>query len=199
MIDTVTFSKVLDPEDTTAGGGSAAALSGAMAGALIAMACLVCTRSPEASGGEIFQRSAAQAKTLSEALLAGAQADSRAFQAVRSAYRLPKGTEEERATRSQVVQAAWVEAARLPLTNAAGCLELARLGQQLADATLPQVRSDLVCALLLAGAGALGCLENVAINLPSIKDQAAAAQLAEQAAELRSQLEALNLPYSGRR
>jgi formiminotetrahydrofolate cyclodeaminase len=194
MVETDTFIKVLDPEDTTTGGGSASSISGAMAGALIAMVCLVCAKSQEAAGEELFRRSAEQAKTLSDALLAGGKQDSLAFQAVRHAYKLPRGTEEERSVRSQAVQAAWLEAARVPLTNAAGCYQVAQLGEQLSEMVLPQVRSDLICAILLARAGALGCLENVAINLPSIKDQTAAAELAEEAAQLRSRLDALNLP-----
>ena len=194
MIDTETFTKVLDFKDTTTGGGSASSLSGAMAGALIAMVCQVCANSTEAAGGEIFQRYAEQAKKLSNTLLVGGKQDWQAFQAVRSAYKLPKETIEQRSTRSQAIQAAWLEAARVPLANAASCFQVAQLCEQLTDVVLAQVRSDLMCAILLARAGAFGCLENVAINIPHIKDQRAAAQLSEQAADLRSRLASLNLP-----
>ena len=194
MFDTETFIKVLDSEDTTTGGGSASSLSGAMAGALIAMVCRVCANSPEAAGEENFQRYAEQAQQLSTNLLAGGKQDWQAFQAVRSAYKLPKETKEQRSTRSQAVQSAWLEAARVPLANATSCFQVAQLCEHLADLVLAPVRSDWMCAILLARAGTFGCLENVAINLPHIKDQHAVAQLSEQSAELRSRLDSLNLP-----
>lgn len=192
MIDTETYLKVLDPEDTSTGGGSASAIAGAMAGALIAMVCNICARDQGIDDRESFQQATFQAKQLSEWLLAGARDDTRAFQAVRSAYKLSKESDEERKTRSQAIQAAWIDAARAPLENAVHCLRLAELGLQLERRVLSQVHSDLSCARLLAHAGALGCLENVAINLPQIKDQTISAQLAEQAAELRFRIDALN-------
>ncbi len=59
MKDTETFLKVLDPEDSSTGGGSAAAISGAMAGALVAMVCRLCAKAPETEDGEAFRLSAA--------------------------------------------------------------------------------------------------------------------------------------------
>jgi formiminotetrahydrofolate cyclodeaminase len=58
----------------------------------------------------------------------------------------------------------------------------------MADRVNPKVRSDLTCALLLARAGLLGCLENVQINLPSIKDEGIHATINAQIDTLRSQL-----------
>ena len=192
MKDTEIFLKVLDPEDSSTGGGSAAAISGAMAGALIAMVCLLCAKAPEMEDGDSLRRSALEAQQLSDRLLAGSREDTQAFQAVRSAFKLPKGGEDERKIRSQAIQSAWIEAARIPLENAARCWQAVQLGSNLSGRVLPQVRSDLNCAFLLARAGLLGCLENVDINLPSIKDQTIASQLTEQANRLREQLASLD-------
>jgi formiminotetrahydrofolate cyclodeaminase len=190
--ETQTFLKVLDPKDTSVGGGSAAALAGAMAGALIAMACQLSEHSDSLPATD------AEAQELSNQLLKGSQEDAQAFQGVRSAYRLPKGTEEERKVRSQVVQSAWLEAAQIPLNNAGCCLRLVKLGLDLQGRTNPAVRSDLNCAILLAQAGVLGCLENVATNLSSIRDPAQVSQLAQQADGLRAQLAALPaIPFVG--
>jgi formiminotetrahydrofolate cyclodeaminase len=106
--------------------------------------------------------------------------------------RLPKDDDAQRAERSRAVQAAWVGAARVPLENAGLCLRVYQCAEGLRGRTNPNTASDLNCALLLARAGALGCLENVAINLPSIKDEAVAGTLAEQAARLRRDLDALD-------
>jgi glutamate formiminotransferase/formiminotetrahydrofolate cyclodeaminase len=185
-----TFFKILDPEDTTTGGGSASALAGSMAGALLAMVCLLSTKEPH-EAGSFFHEKAALSRELSDRLLTGGQEDTHAFQAVRSAYRLPKESKAERETRQQAIQSAWFEAACVPLDNAARCLQIVSLGAELASRINPNVRSDLNCALLLARAGVLGCLENVAINLPNLKDATLAMQLAQQAESLRGQLELL--------
>ncbi|MHC1782329.1 MAG: cyclodeaminase/cyclohydrolase family protein [Anaerolineaceae bacterium] len=90
------------------------------------------------------------------------------------------------------MQSAWIEAARVPLENARLCLRVYQIAAGLPGRINPNTASDLNCALLLARAGTLGCLENVAINLPSIKDETAAAALAEQSARLRRDLDVLD-------
>jgi formiminotetrahydrofolate cyclodeaminase len=185
------FLKVLDSEDSSSGGGAASALAGAMAGALVAMVCRLSASPQDTEGALFLSHYAAQAKSLSIQLLAGSREDVRAFQAVTCAYKLPKETEAERETRKQVIQTAWHEAARIPLENAAYCLKLFEVGFGLAGRIKPNVLSDLSCANLLARAGFWGCLENVKINLPSIKDTGAASQLAKQANSLSEQLASL--------
>jgi methenyltetrahydrofolate cyclohydrolase len=191
MTNTQTFLKVLDPKDTSVGGGSAAALAGAMAGALIAMVCQLSSKTSASANSDILSAVDAETQALSQQLLEGGQADTLAFQGVRNAYKLPKGTEGERQVRNQAVQAAWLEAAQVPLDNATRCLRVARRGAEVQERISPAVRSDLNCALLLAQAGVLGCLENVATNLASIKDPAQVSQLAQTADSVRAQLAAL--------
>jgi formiminotetrahydrofolate cyclodeaminase len=111
---------------------------------------------------------------------------------VTRAFKLPKETEADRETRKQVIQSAWYEAARIPLENAACCLKLLELTSRLTGRIKPNVLSDLTCANLLARAGFWGCLENVKINLPSIKDPLAASQLAKQVDSLIEQLASLD-------
>jgi formiminotetrahydrofolate cyclodeaminase len=188
--DTETFLKVLEPEDTSTGGGSASAITGA--GALLSMCCLLSSNMPDENGGS-FRETAALAQELSNQLLMGGKEDTQAFQSVRSAYKLPKETEADRGIRLQAIQDAWFDAARIPLHNVAHCLQVVRLATNLAGQINPKVRSDLNCAILLARAGALGCLENVATNLPSLKDPAVVSQLAQQSDNLRAQLASLEI------
>jgi methenyltetrahydrofolate cyclohydrolase len=183
-----TLLKVLDPEDVSTGGGSAAAMAGAMAGALVAMVARLSSTAQDVDGQSFYTRIYAQPHALSQQLTQGSQADAQAYQSVRQAYQLSSQTVEEKAARRLALQTAWREATRVPLDNAECCLRVYALGAELNDRANPRALSDLKCANLLARAGLLGCLENVKINLPSIKDPAAALPLAERADYLSQQL-----------
>ncbi len=109
-----TFEKIFDPEDSSAGGGSASALAGAMGGALLAMVARLSKPGPEdgiADFNSLVQRGA----VLSNRLRNGADEDSKAFQAVVDAYRLPKESAADKSGRQRAVQAAWGIAAETPL------------------------------------------------------------------------------------
>jgi formiminotetrahydrofolate cyclodeaminase len=183
-----TFLKVLDPADTSTGGGSASAVAGAMAGALLAMVARLSEATQEESEVHLCERIFTQAGQLSQELLEGSQEDALAFQGVRRAYQLPRQTDEATIARQQAVQEAWLRAASVPLENAGRCLRVVELGGELAGRVNPKVISDYRCALLLAQAGLLGCLENVYINLPAINDATLAEQLARQARDLSERL-----------
>lgn len=185
------FLKVLAPQDNATGGGTASAVAGAMAGGLVAMVARLSIGKAGEDGdngmepASFYEELDAKAQRLASELFDGGRQDSQAFEGVRSAFRLPKGTDEEKATRREAIQAAWAHAARVPLTNAERCARVLELGAQLRGRSNPSAASDLNCALFLARAGLLGCVENVEINLPAIKDQQLATELAERARALR--------------
>ena len=116
----------------------------------------------------------------------GSTEDQQAFAAIRDAFRLPRQTEEERALRQQAIQDAWIGATRVPLANAERCAKILELVAELEGRSNPNAASDLRCAAHLANAGLQGCLENVAINLPSIERQATTEELSQRARVLRS-------------
>jgi len=180
------FLKVLDPADNSTGGGTASAVAGSMAGALVAMVARLSLGKEGMEPDAFYTELGASAENLSADLFDGGRQDSGAFEAVRSAFRLPKGNNEEKSVRREAIQAAWVHAARVPLANAERCRQVLELGMQLRGRSNPNAASDLACALYLARAGLLGCLENVEINLPAIKDRQVAAELAERASVLRN-------------
>jgi len=171
------FLKVLDPQDTTTGGGTASAVAGAMAGALVAMVARLSMGKDSMEPDRFYDDVAAEAENLSAGLFDGGYEDAQAFTAVRNAFRLPKKTDEEITARRKAIQAAWIQAARIPLANAERCARVLELGAGLRGRSNSGASSDLECAMLLAHAGALGCLENVEINVPNIKDQAVVAEL----------------------
>ncbi len=179
------FLRVLDPADTSTGGGTASAITGAMAAALVAMVSRL-SAGPDATEPVAYYEDIAQAgNALAAALLEGADEDTRAFASVRVAYRLPRGSEVEVAARRAAIQSGLINAARVPLRNAQRCAQVSALVGRLEGRANPRVTSDLQCAAYLARAGLQGCLANVDINLPSIKDPAAAEEIRTQARDLR--------------
>jgi formiminotetrahydrofolate cyclodeaminase len=104
---------------------------------------------------------------------------------VRAAYRLPRGSEVEVAARRAAIQSGLINAARVPLRNAQRCAQVSALVGRLEGRANLRVTSDLQCASYLARAGLRGCLANVDINLPGIKDKVAAEEIQTQARVLR--------------
>jgi len=181
------FLKILDPADNSTGGGTASAVAGAMAGALVAMVARLSVGKDGMQEPDLFyEELGASAETLSAELFDGGRDDSQAFEAVRNAFRLPKGSDQEKTARREAIQAAWIHAARVPLDNAERCKQVLDLGAQLRGRSNPNAASDLACGLYLARAGMLGCLENVEINLPAIRDSRVVAELEERVSALRN-------------
>lgn len=185
-MDIGSFLSVLDPTDTSSGGGSASALAGAMAAALVAMAARLPLRSGQTVGAEGFGQLAAEAEALSAELLQGAAEDIRAYSGLRAAYRLARQTGEQQAKRQLAIQQAALLAIHVPLSNAQRCREVLQLEAGLRGRCNPSAASDLVCAAHLARAGLLGCVATAEANLPLIKDEEQFARLARQARELRT-------------
>ncbi|NLN14581.1 MAG: cyclodeaminase/cyclohydrolase family protein [Tissierellia bacterium] len=97
--------------------------------------------------------------------------DSRAFDDVLKAFKMPKDTEEERKRRSQAIQEGYKKALEVPLRCAEECLEVLRLQLPFAvDGNINAI-TDVGVGALLAYAGLEGALMNVRINLLSIKDE----------------------------
>lgn len=101
-----------------------------------------------------------------------------------AAYRLPRGSEEEKAHRREAIQAALLGAAEVPLQVAAGGLAVLQAAADLVESANPNAVSDLGVAAALAAAGVEGGQLNVVINAKGITDPAAAARLRGEAARL---------------
>jgi methenyltetrahydrofolate cyclohydrolase len=138
------------------GGGSAAAWSGALAAALLQMAAAF-------AGAE---QAAARAAILRRQLLDGAESDSRSYEPVLSALRLPASDP----TRAHRLAAARSSASEAPVAMARGAAEVAELAADVASRSKPDLRGDAVMAVLLAEAATRGAAELVAINLRDLDD-----------------------------
>lgn len=165
----------------TPGGGSAAAIMGAQAAALISMVCNLTIGKPKYVEVEdemraLLKKSEALRETLTDMI----KADVDAFDRLMATYGLPKGLEEEQAARSAAIQAALKEATVVPLECARACAETIALSRIAAEKGNRGVISDAGVAVM-AGYGALkSAALNVYINAGSLKDRSFAdAKLAE--------------------
>ena len=157
----------LGSSDPVPGGGSASALAAAMGAALVAMVAeLTIGRAEYAEHEETIRHLRFDALERRAELVALAQEDATAYDAVVQARRMPKDTEGEKATRSQALGKAMVAAARAPLRAAVVAAEVLDLAERMAPIGNRNAVSDAGVAALLAAAGLRGALLNVRINLP---------------------------------
>src|SRR6185295_6295446 len=103
--------------------------------------------------------------------------DTRAYDAVVAAYRLPKGTDEEKAARKAAVAAAMARATEVPLETAEACLAVLKSAEEAASHGNPNALSDARTGGALGFAGLVGAAENVRINAASLPEGGAAATL----------------------
>jgi methenyltetrahydrofolate cyclohydrolase len=181
------FLDALASADPTPGGGTAAAMAGAMGTSLLIMVTGL-AKSKSNTGEEKAALAGARAALgpVRDALVALADADTRAFDAVMAAYRLPKATDQDKAARTAAVQAALQGATVVPLDTLRACAEALRQAVVVAQCGNRAAASDAGVALELLGAAAAGAEANVRINLGSLRDEAFTAATAADMAHLLS-------------
>ena len=167
------------------GGGSVAALGGALAAALLAM---VCRLTIGKKGYEPVQSEMLalleRVEPLQTQLRDLMQADIDAYARVMAAYQLPKATEADKAARTQAAQAGLQHAAEVPLQVAELCATLLDLAEPIAAMGNRNAASDAGVGAMMAEAGLRGAAFNVSINLGAIKDEAFVARHQARVTEL---------------
>lgn len=153
--------------EPTPGGGSASAVAGALAAALLAMVSRL-TKTKE--GGVSIDTVAAKMDQNRMTLLDLAAKDAQAFDDVMRAMRLSKETDDQRRERQQAIQRALIEAAAVPLAVAAHAQDVLKSAVLVAREGNVNTVSDAGVATLLAHAAVHGAILNVRVNLSSIKD-----------------------------
>ena len=149
------------------GGGSAAALAGAMGAALVAMVAELTSGRPEYAEHETtVMQLRADAVACKDLLLELADEDATTYQSVVSARRMPRESEAERATRSAALGEAMLAAARIPMRIATVAAEVLGLAERIAPIGNRNAASDSGVAAQLAAAALRGAALNVRINLP---------------------------------
>lgn len=153
--------------DPVPGGGSAAALAGAMGSALLHMVVELTSGGDKAPDRdrELTEIGAEAAAWQSE-FLRLAEADAAAYATVIEARRLPRSTERERTARTAQITGATREATMAPLETARRAAQLLELAERLAPMGNRNAVSDVGVGALLATAALRGAILNVRINLP---------------------------------
>jgi glutamate formiminotransferase len=169
------------------GGGSVAALAGSLGAALAAMvANLTVGKTGYESAWDASSKLAERAQALKVALLGAVDDDTKAFDDVLAAMRLPKATDEEKRARSDAIAAAYEKATAVPLATARLCLQAIELAQAAAAIGNKNSISDAGVGALLAKAGLESAILNVRINLPSVRDGAFKSATLQEIADLQS-------------
>jgi len=183
--------------EPTPGGGSAAALSGGLGAALVAMVCAMPkTRTGAAEERARLDAALAWAREAGGRLRALVQEDARVYDSVVAAYRLPKATEAEKAARKGAIAVALARATDVPLATAEACLVVLKAAQEAAAHGSPNAVSDARTGGALGFAGLVGAAENVRINAGSLAESGALAVERVEAALARgrSRANALGIP-----
>src|SRR5262245_16011251 len=157
----------------TPGGGTVAAVAGALAACLATMVVnLSLGKKKYIEHTGVLRDIKRDAERLRVQLMALARRDADAFEAVMRAGRLASGNAAETADRERAMAAAGLEAARVPLATASACLTVVELATRVAKCGNTNAITDAGTAGLLARAGGDGALLNVEINLKSLPDSA---------------------------
>lgn len=173
----------------TPGGGSVAALAGALAASLGQMVAGL-SRKKKSQAAFVDQLSAAveELRAAASALANAIDRDAASYNAVLAAFKMPKETPAEQAQREDAIQRATKGAAEVPMQVAEAALAVyERLGQ-LESISGAAMISDLRVGRLMAASAVRGALENVAINLGSLTDAAYGAQMKAKSADLEARL-----------
>ena len=180
-----TFLDELASSAATPGGGSAAAVMGAMGAALVSMVCnLTIGKKAYAEGEGDMKAILAEAEALRARIAGMVAEDVEAFDQLMAAYGLPKETDEDKAARSAAIQAGLKAATDAPLACAQACAQAIELSLRVAEKGNRGVISDAGVGALAAQAALRSAALNVFINVPMIKD-------AEFAQSRKAEIEAL--------
>ena len=154
------------------GGGSVAALSGALGAALVSMVCnLTLGKKAYADVQEEISDLLAESEALRQELTGLLEEDVKAYTGYSKAAQMPRGTEEEKAERQVVMQAALKVATDVPLSIAEAAVKVMDLCMPAAEKGNKWAVSDAGVAVLMAEAALRSAALNVLINLGTLKDE----------------------------
>jgi len=179
------FLAELKSDSPAPGGGSAAALAGAIGAALgIMVGNLTITSAKYAEVHEQANQLVKELEGKLTSLEGYVDEDTQAFTQVMLAYKLPKSTDEEKTLRSQTIQQAMKSASQLPMKVATICMEVLEMSNKMLDIGNVNAASDAAVAGRMAHAAMWSAIYNVKINLGSIKDQEFVNDMSKQVARV---------------
>ena len=165
----------------TPGGGSGAALSGAVAAALLAMvAAMPKTKNGTPDDRAKLDEALPWIQALQARLTSLIDEDAASYDGVVAAYKLPKGTDEEKATRKRAVQAAMRHATDIPMETVRAAAGLMQHAVTVAKHGNPNAKSDAMVGVQMAMTAFSGAQANVESNIDSVGDANYATQVREE-------------------
>ncbi len=182
------FAEETASESPAPGGGSVAAYMGALGAALGTM---VANLSAHKSGWDErwkeFSDAADSGQALMQRLLSLVDEDTAAFNRIKAAMSLPKGTDSEKEQRAAAIEAATLYASQVPLKTARAAAEAFPLLRAMASDGNPASVTDAGVGALAARAAVRGAALNVRINAAGLADRAAADELIASARALEAE------------
>ena len=175
--------------DPTPGGGSVAALAASLGAALTSMVYNLTEgkkayKDLDEKDRKEMDNNFEEIKKSIEKLNHFVDEDTKAFDDVMKAFKMPKETEEEKQKRSDAIQSGYKKALELPLDCAKECERVLELQDAFARNGNSNAITDVGVGALLAYTGLEGALLNVNINLNSIKDDSYREEKRKEAQEL---------------
>lgn len=160
-------------ESPAPGGGSISAYVGTLG---VSLATMVANLSSHKKGWddrwEEYSNWAEKGQKIKDALLLLVDEDTRAFDAIMQAFSLPKSTDQEKATRTDAIQAATKKAIEIPFKVMELSFESFEIIEAMAKDGNPNSVSDAGVGALCARTAVMGAFMNVRINASGLKDQA---------------------------
>ena len=179
------FLDELASNSPTPGGGSVAALTGALGAGLISMVGnLTIGKKKYEDVEEDIKKIISSSEKLRYELSQLLEEDVKVFNNFMATYKMPKETEDEKKIRAEKIQESLIEAAKVPLKVAYKCLDILTLSQQVAEKGNINVVSDAGVAALMADATLESAILNVKINLRMIKNEKVRTELSSSIKEI---------------
>jgi glutamate formiminotransferase / formiminotetrahydrofolate cyclodeaminase len=186
------FIEELAAPTPTPGGGSAAAYAGAMGAALVAMvAGLTIGKKNYANVEAGMQAIRVMAEKLRKELTLAVDDDASAFEAVMGAFRLPKETEEQKASRAATLHNSMLNAAHVPLHVAQDTVKVMELALKCVKEGNINAISDSMSGFAMSRAALTAAGYNVKINLNSLEDKSVGEKLLNELKELETKADEL--------
>ncbi len=184
----VEFAKQTASSSPVPGGGSIAALAGALSAALAQMVAELTVNKKGYEDAEVKMKElASKAESIRNQLLDDIKRDSESFNKYMEALKLPKETDEEKLRRTNMMQEGLKEAAIVPFEVASLAYEIMPLAEEAVISGNKNAVTDGLVSVMMARTAVLSALLNTRINLGSIKDEAFVKEYSEKVEKLEKQ------------
>ena len=187
------FLEELSTNSPAPGGGSVAALSGSLGASLSSMvAALTHEKKEMLKSKPLMDEIGMEAQSLKDRLSDLIEEDTKAFNSVIAAMRLPQNTKDEKVFRDTAIQTANKYAIEIPMETAEKCFRVLQLSEKLVENGNPNSVSDVGVAAEVALAGVRGAGMNVMINLSGLEDSSYVEDAQNKVNELINKAEVLH-------